>query len=291
MARARNIKPSFFTDDELGDLPPLARLLFIGMWTLADYKGEFEYRSKRIKIQLLPFDDCDVDSLAISLDKSGFIRFYSDGAKTYCRVKNFVRHQNPHKNEREKGSDVPPYSEEMRQVVDISTLAINRDKNGTARDKNQTAPADSPFLIPEQTPPPAREHRDPVDPKSIDTVPETSPPETIFDQHPMTAEWEPNPDDLNSAVVGTGLTQPEIDQTLPAFRAHYRGKPHELRTEHAWCLKLVEWTLKDRHGGRKGRSRDSPAANRSQALSDHNIAVLRAVGEQIEREERSRGFS
>lgn len=149
MARARNIKPSFFTDDELGELEPLARLLYIGMWTLADYKGEFEYRAKRVKIQILPFDDCDVDSLAISLDKSGFIRFYSDGEKTYCSVRNFDRHQNPHKNERDKGSDIPSYCESMRQLIDIETLTINRDKNGTTRDKNGTAPADSLFLIPD----------------------------------------------------------------------------------------------------------------------------------------------
>jgi len=149
MARARNIKPSFFSDDELGELEPLARLLFIGMWTLADYKGEFEYRAKRVKVQILPFDDCDIDSLAISLDKSGFIRFYSDGEKAYCSVRNFGRHQNPHKNERDKGSEIPKYTESMRQLIDIETLTINRDKNGTARDKNETDPADSLFLIPD----------------------------------------------------------------------------------------------------------------------------------------------
>lgn len=56
MARARNIKPAFFTNDELSELPPLARLLFIGLWTIADYKGCFEYKPKRLKVQLLPYE-------------------------------------------------------------------------------------------------------------------------------------------------------------------------------------------------------------------------------------------
>lgn len=86
MARARNIKPSFFTNDELSELDPLARLLFIGMWTIADFKGCFEYKPKRLKVQLLPYDDCDIEKLAINLDKSGFISIYSVRDQLYAKV-------------------------------------------------------------------------------------------------------------------------------------------------------------------------------------------------------------
>ena len=154
MARARNIKPSFFTNDELAELEPLARLLFISLWTLADYKGCIVWREKRIKVQTLPYDNCDISKLAINLDKSGFIRFYSDKENIYLKVVNFDAHQNPHKNEREKGSDIPDYSEEMRQSIDIKGnkitsrfIAINLDKNGTD-------PADSLNLIPDSFNPP-----------------------------------------------------------------------------------------------------------------------------------------
>ena len=47
MARSRNIKPAFFENELLGELPPLDRLSFIAMWTIADFKGCFEYRPKR----------------------------------------------------------------------------------------------------------------------------------------------------------------------------------------------------------------------------------------------------
>ncbi len=149
MARARNIKPAFFNNDELAEIDPLGRLLFIGLWTLADHKGELEWREKRIKAQLLPYDNCDIKKLAINLDKSGFIRFYSDGDKTYIHVVNFSKHQNPHKNEREKGSEIPEFTESMRQVVDFKGLTINRDKSGLKREDYQTNPADSLNLIPD----------------------------------------------------------------------------------------------------------------------------------------------
>lgn len=149
MARARNIKPGFFTNEQLADQSPLGRLLFIGLWTIADFKGELEWKERTIKVQILPFDDCDIKKLAINLDKSGLIRFYSRGDQIYINIPNFTKHQNPHKNEREKGSDIPQFDNESRQAIDFEELAINRDKNGTALDKNGTAPADSLFPLPD----------------------------------------------------------------------------------------------------------------------------------------------
>ena len=149
MARARNIKPSFFDNDELAEIDALGRLLFIGMWTICDYKGEFIWREKRVKAKLLPYDKCDVKKLAINLDKSGFIRFYSDGEDIYCNVVNFCAHQNPHKNEREKGSDIPEYTESFRQLIDLTGLTINRDKSGFKPECSDSDPADSLNLIPD----------------------------------------------------------------------------------------------------------------------------------------------
>ena len=153
MARARNIKPAFFDNDLLADIEPLGRLLFIGLWTIADYKGDLVYREKRIKAQLLPYDNCSIKKIMINLDKSGFVRFYSDGDSIYLNIVNFSKHQNPHKNERAKGSEIPSFSKSMAQAIDLNTLTINLDKNGTSPDNNETNPADSLLLIPDSLSP------------------------------------------------------------------------------------------------------------------------------------------
>lgn len=145
MARARNIKPSFFVNEELGELPALARLAFIGMWTIADYKGCFEFKPKRLKVQLLPYDECDFEEIAINLDKSGFISIYSVAGQRYIKILNFEKHQNPHKNERESGSEIPDISERddlNNKNNELQNIENNRDKYGTAR-------ADSLLLIPD----------------------------------------------------------------------------------------------------------------------------------------------
>ena len=54
MARARNIKPGFFKNELLAEMPPETRLLFMGLWCLADREGRFEDRPKKIKMELFP---------------------------------------------------------------------------------------------------------------------------------------------------------------------------------------------------------------------------------------------
>jgi hypothetical protein len=149
MARARNIKPSFFQNEELGELAPLARLAFIGMWTIADYKGCIEFRPKRLKVQLLPYDDCDMEEIAINLDKSGFVRIYSVGDQRYIKIVNFEKHQNPHKNEREAGSDIPDIAEVNNKNNGLEHIKINPEQNGTT-------PADSPIPLPDSLTKPSR---------------------------------------------------------------------------------------------------------------------------------------
>ena len=98
MARARNIKPGFFTNEYLSDLQPLARLLFIGLWCYADREGRLEDRPRRLKTDILPYDNCDVEKLLNTLVESPerfIIRYEVDG-KRYIQISNFLKHQNPH---------------------------------------------------------------------------------------------------------------------------------------------------------------------------------------------------
>lgn len=110
MARTRNIKPGFFTNEYLSELSPLARLLFIGLWCYADREGRLEDRPKRLKVDILPYDDCDIDELLNALANSPdkFILRYEVDGKRYIQIANFLKHQNPHI--KEPASTIPaPY--------------------------------------------------------------------------------------------------------------------------------------------------------------------------------------
>lgn len=112
MARTRSIKPGFFDNDVLGDLSPLTRLLFIGLWCIADREGRLEDRPRKIKKAILGYDDVDsdgVDKMLQSLQDTGFIIRYEAEGSRYIQVINFVKHQNPHM--KEKPSEIPPLAD------------------------------------------------------------------------------------------------------------------------------------------------------------------------------------
>lgn len=109
MARTRSIKPGFFDNEVLGSLPALTRLLFIGLWCIADREGRLEDRPMRIKKTLLGYDDVsasDVSEMLQALHEAGFIIRYTIDSEGYIQVVNFVKHQNPHI--KEKPSEIPP---------------------------------------------------------------------------------------------------------------------------------------------------------------------------------------
>lgn len=99
MARSRNIKPGFFTNDELAEIEPLGRLIFIGLWTIADREGRLEDRPKKIKVEILPYDDVNVDEMLNQLADKGFILRYEVNGNKYIQIANFIKHQNPHHKE------------------------------------------------------------------------------------------------------------------------------------------------------------------------------------------------
>ena len=71
--RSRNIKPGFFKNEILAECDPLTRILFLGLWCYADRRGICEYRPKRIKAEILPYDDVDVEQMLEQLKAMGFI--------------------------------------------------------------------------------------------------------------------------------------------------------------------------------------------------------------------------
>jgi hypothetical protein len=96
MARARNIKPGFFSNEVLAELSPLTRLLFIGLWTEADREGRLEDRPIRLKLRLFPLDEFDVNEALEQLSCKGFIsRYLADGAR-FIQVLAWHKHQRPH---------------------------------------------------------------------------------------------------------------------------------------------------------------------------------------------------
>lgn len=105
MARSRNIKPGFFTNEDLVELDFATRLLFAGLWTVADRDGRLQDRPKKIKIDIFPADNLDIDAMLQALHNGKFIVRYEIYGSKFIQISNWTKHQNPHHTE--KASEIP----------------------------------------------------------------------------------------------------------------------------------------------------------------------------------------
>lgn len=123
----RGIKPGFFLNEQLADLSPLARLLFIGLWMLADREGRLEDRPRRIRAAVFPYEpDMDMDALLGELLTAAFIERYEVDGQSYLWIPTFARNQNI--NAHEADSTLPP-SPHVHADASISSRA-RADRNG-----------------------------------------------------------------------------------------------------------------------------------------------------------------
>lgn len=193
MARARNIKPGFFKNEVLAEMSAFDRLLFIGLWCLADREGRVEDRPKRIKMELFPCDTYDVDTGIEELKKYGFVTRYEISGKKTIAIVNFLIHQTPHGTE--KDSDLPDENGNF-------TIQY-REKGGYASGKKRTNNVKAPEI---------NVH----DEFNVKSVPFSG---SLTVNPPLDNALNPdslNPDSLNPEIKDKAQAPPVIPDWMPA---------------------------------------------------------------------------
>ena len=142
--RARNIKPGFFQNEYLVELEPQVRLLFIGLWLMADREGRLEDRPKKIKMQVFPADSWDVDAMLQELHDHELIVRYEVDSKRYILIPAWDKHQNPHVKERPSTIPAPdshnadPVNTDASPADSLIPDSLNPSPPGRARKRAPT---------------------------------------------------------------------------------------------------------------------------------------------------------
>jgi hypothetical protein len=94
MARIRTIKPEFWADEKLGHLPPIDRLVFLGLISLADDAGRLVDSVRQLDGLLFPYtsDSCE-KSLETLARLSRVRRYSSDSGQRIIQIVEWARHQ------------------------------------------------------------------------------------------------------------------------------------------------------------------------------------------------------
>jgi hypothetical protein len=279
MARTRNIKPGFFLNDVLGECHPLGRLLFAGLWCQADRNGVVEYRPRRIKAEILPFDDADVEGLVVELEARGFVSRFAANGSEWLRVVKFREHQTPHP--REPAIEIPEENAKpgifaAGHLQAQALLGERQDEPGhysasakTSQDITGRAPEQAGFPTPSSfstSLPPS-----PL-PSSVARPADAGLPQQV--RWAAQGGWQGiTPEDRSE--WRSAFPAIDLDAELSAAGVWLKAHPDRAKRTN-WRKFLSSWlrNAQDRGGTRKGAA---PAAAPLQTWSDEDLARLAAT--------------
>lgn len=81
----------------MAQLSPLARILYMGLWCIADDEGRGRYHPKQIEGEVFPHEDVDIRALLGELEDMGRIVVYKVGAESYFNIPKFTTYQHPNR--------------------------------------------------------------------------------------------------------------------------------------------------------------------------------------------------
>jgi len=119
--RIRSIKPEFWQSENVGRVSREARLLFIGLWSLADDSGRTRAASRFLASVLFPYDEDAhkrVPGWLAELEGAGCIRLYEAGGSHYLDIPHWADHQ---RIDRPTASRLPEYSRGLARAREGST--------------------------------------------------------------------------------------------------------------------------------------------------------------------------
>jgi len=131
--RSRVIRHGFWLNGDLCALSRDARLLFVGLWCLADRDGRLDGRPMQIRRHLFPFDaDLNgqrIETLLADLERAGFILKYEVSGENFILVRNFKKHQSPHPKEAQSKLPAHPSGTQVESNLDPGGISLSSKAN------------------------------------------------------------------------------------------------------------------------------------------------------------------
>jgi hypothetical protein len=258
MARIRTIKPDFFADEDIAEMPPLCRIAFAGLWCHADREGRLEDRPKRLKPKVLPYDDVDMHDVLDTLAQHGFIQRYEVDGHRFIQVRTFLKHQCP--NVKEPESTIPAQCVDCAETIPVheSTCGMGMGKgmgkegNGKGR-KNVSSELATP------------RHSEPS----------SDPPSRVVLEFPTVGTGGQVWGLTDAQIAAWTAAYPSIDILAEAQKAlaWVHANPGRRKTSGGMSRFLVSWLNRatDHHGPTGAAS---GSATKRQALTQHNHETL-----------------
>lgn len=266
MARIRSVHPGLFKDEAFMELSMGARVLLIGVWTIADDHGVFEWKPKAIRAEVFPGDNVDIDALLSELVTHQFVVRFEDCDRAYAVVRNFCLYQRPRE---------PSYRFPFPQDIHSHAGVERRKAEDLVKANGRTTAAPTqdssrPTEKPSHRRGGKRERREGEKPQAttakterespgnVETMPSASPPGSLseisnrakeglkegmrplasFMGSQLSETWTPDDELCTKVTADFGMEHADIQAELQAFHAHHAANGSFSAN---WRASFVTW--------------------------------------------------
>lgn len=141
MARKRMIDPNIWQSEDFSKLSTLAKLVFIGLFSLADDEGRGRSNPVYLKSTLFPYEEgirsTDIDKTLSEISSNMSVIFYTCDGSSYYSLYNWNTWQ---KIDKPSQSKIPEYDEKtMKKIFDDNSTSPRRmvapNKKGIEKEK------------------------------------------------------------------------------------------------------------------------------------------------------------
>ena len=144
MARKRMIDPNIWQSEDFSKLSTLAKLVFIGLFSLADDEGRGRCNPVYIKSTLFPYEEgirsADIDKTLSEISSNMSVIFYSCDGSNYYSLFNWNTWQ---KIDKPTDSKIPEFNENNKEIRRLfvegssnTSRAFSPNKNRIEKNKN-----------------------------------------------------------------------------------------------------------------------------------------------------------
>ncbi len=137
MARKRMIDPNIWQSEDFSKLSTLGKLVFIGLFSLADDEGRGRCNPVYLKSTLFPYEEgirsADIDKTLSEISSNMSVIFYSCDGSSYYSLYNWNTWQ---KIDKPSQSKIPEYDEKMQILFGDNSTNIRRTVSPNKKEDN-----------------------------------------------------------------------------------------------------------------------------------------------------------
>jgi len=279
------VKPEITKHETLFDLEQElkmpVRFMWIALFTVCDRFGQFPWRPRALKAELLPFDDdCDIEVILESFLSAGMVIKYRVREQWYGLIPSWAEHQSINNREKPVGLPSPDVADQMVGPGVTVYLDAKATRDSRVNDASESREREGSESLDPGKDSARMEKEKEKEKENKAPAPSARPPANSKSRGTrLTEKWLPDQETAQRIVDRHGITVSQLESEFMDFRDYFLSAAGRNATKVDWNRSFALWVSRSAKdgklvppGGAAGRTLDELNAEWLRKATDKSWA-------------------